>query len=243
MKTVMRRVAPNIFAGIAFLVWVAVAVPFHSTHAQSVTVQQRVSLAPMELLMFWGTNTYTPMAYHGKALPVPGSTVVVSVEAVKNGTLTSLGGQTVRWYLNDRLFNSGSGLQSVAIKVPQQNAGFFAVRVELPDATVEPSVKTITVPVVQPSVVIVAPFADATVHGTAATLFAAPYFFNMKAAASAFFAWTVDGEVTAPTEHPGELQLSLPGTGSQDVSVGLTATNKLVGGESARTTLNLTATQ
>ncbi len=233
----MQRTTFTVIAGIGFFVWILVAVmPAHTIHAQTTVVP---SVAPGELLMTWHTNTYIPPTFLGKALPVPFSTVTVSVEAVRNGRTASLVGETVRWYVNEHLMAAGAGLQSFSFSIPPDGIGPFDVRVELPDATVEPTVKTITIPVVRPGAVIIAPFPGNTVRSSVASMHVVPYFFNVTTARDLLFSWTVNDNPADSTEDPEQLDLSFGGSGATRASVSATIRNPLRSNEGARTNIEL----
>jgi hypothetical protein len=232
----MKRTTFTVLAGIGFFVWtLAVVLHSHTTRAQTAP-----SVAPGELLMTWHANTYVPPAFVGKALPVPLSAVTVSVEAIHSGRVASLAGETVRWYVGGRLMASGTGMQSFSFSIPQNAVAPFEVRVELPDATVEPTLKTITIPFVRPRAVIVSPFPDDTVRNSSVSLRAVPYFFNVTTARDLLFSWTVNDAATDTTENPDQLDLSFGGSGSAEASVAVTIRNPLMTAEGAKATLDLT---
>jgi hypothetical protein len=210
--------------------------------APNVRAQTASSIAPGELLMAWHANTYVPAGFPGKPLPTAQSTVTVTIQAIRNGKLASLSGELIKWYVNDHLVSSGTGLQALRVGIPANPAGSVDVRVELPNATVEPTVKTITIPIVEPQAVIVAPYPNATVPAnTTASFRATPFYFNTATARNLLYSWVVNDQAADATENPDQLDLSVGGSGTASISA--TIQNPLVNGERAQGSMDVRVAQ
>lgn len=207
----MHRTFLSATVGIAFAFWAGFFALPQASRAQTSAAP---SISPLELIMNWSVGTYAPVGYPGKPLPVPQSRLTVSVDAIRNGKLSSLAGQTVRWYANDRLIGSGAGMQTMTFPLGTTAPGTFDVRVELPGIVSDDlTVKTISIPVARPYAAIIAPFPETTVQGARATLHTVPYFFNIDAANDLLYSWTVGGEAPQANENPDELILSVTRSG------------------------------
>jgi len=237
MSVYMHRTLLSAVAGVVFAAWAGFFAMPAASRAQTPPAP---AVAPLELFLSWSANTYVPPDFEGKPLPVSQSRLVVSVDAVRNGKLADLSGQTVRWYVNDRLINSGRGMHTITFPLGTTAPGSFDVRVELPDLDDELPSKTITIPVTQPYAAIVVPFPNRTVRGVTATLRAIPYFFNTASADSFLYSWTVNGESPEANENPDTLALSWTSDRSGSAEVSSIIRNPRVQDEAAQSVTDLT---
>ena len=158
--------------------------------------------------------------------------------AVVNGSPANLAAYEVRWFLNDQLFQSGFGLQSVTIPVPEFHQDSMDVRVEIVDAPLLFSEGVMSVPLTDPLAVIVSRDRSEIHRGTN-VLEADAYSFNVTDSSLLFYDWTVNGEIPDANEDPRDLTVTVDGDPTSPVDVGLTVSHPDNEGESDGTSLRL----
>lgn len=77
-------------------------------------VAAQAQTAP-QLLITWRSRAYVEPSFQGKILPVAGAPLEASAMMIDAGKPVDLSKQTIRWFLNNRLLQSGTGLQTVAV--------------------------------------------------------------------------------------------------------------------------------
>ena len=159
----------------------------------------------------WSANSYTAPHFTGKALPVNGSVVTVVFELIENGQVVNLASQNVRWFLGTVLIQQGRGMKEFTFKAGG-SGGARLVRVDLPNfrdgATL---VKSVQIPVVEPQVIINAPYVKNAVAPNELVLQALPYYFNVRRASELLFSWNVNNEAPeGTTSRPENLTVTLP---------------------------------
>lgn len=161
-------------------------------------------------LVTWKTATYTPPYFTGKVLAGAGSPLMIAFEIIENGKLVDLSRQTIYWYLDNNFVKGGQGVQNISF-IADKNAagGSHAIRIQLPDFRGDLLIKTIEVPVVQPEVVIEAPFPEKKISTSKVKLFGRPYFFNVKTPSKLNFSWKAAGEPAETSGGPESLDLTL----------------------------------
>ena len=87
------------------------------------------SADPTELILTWKANTYIPLDYLGKALPVPGARIDFGLQMVDENKLINLFDNEIRWYVNNNLISSGSGLTNFSYVPPLINGDSLSIRV------------------------------------------------------------------------------------------------------------------
>lgn len=159
-----------------------------------------------EFDLIWSTDTYIPYEYQGRALPSPGSKVIVgAIVSVSNGEAGSL---KYSWFLEDifQRNKSGYGMDSFYFYVNQSPGAYQTVRLQIFNE--ERSVfkeKSIKIPVVEPELVIypsngTAYFSDRTskislvLVGKEFSFIARPYFFSIKKTTDLTFKWHLAGQ-------------------------------------------------
>ncbi len=190
------------------------------------------------LWVTWRAATYLPPDYSGRALPIEGSQLVVAVDAVNGGRLDDLSGQTVYWYVNDNFLAGGQGMTRATLTVPQgASVGGLSVRVSLPDYQSGLS-KTISIPVVNPRVFLLAP---ASAQSSIFSVQALPFYFNVQNSGQLNFQWTVAGETPAPDADPSVLTVSLskdfPAGGSVPITLTVQNPNGLLETDSTQVSI------
>jgi hypothetical protein len=197
----------------------AITLFFSMAHAQST--------APQMVVTWKAYGSYIPPEYPDKALPNQESKISASLALIANGHLVDLSNQTIYWYLDDTLIESGVG-DSVVIFSPFGTApAFLDLEVELPNFNGALLTHNIQIPLINPKAVIEAPHPSGQLSGNPITIQGAPYFFYTSSADDLSYAWSVNGQTPAAAENPQTLQVSLgPSTPSgSSISIGLTITN------------------
>ena len=204
-----------------------------------------------KLFITWKAATYAPRDFSGKILPAANSQITASVELIDNGKPADLSNpnpklkQTIYWYLNDNFLQGGAGLQRVTFRAPDAAGGTLDLRAEVPNykrgIIPEPPLKTITIPIAAPEVVIEAPFPGGLFSSPTAMLAGLPYFFNVKDASQLNFFWTVNGQAPTGAENPQTLTIKVgsgaPAGSTVSVSLTVRSGNNILGAATANTTL------
>ena len=134
-----------------------------------------------ELVITWKADGYIPSSYSGKALPIHGTTVFFAIELVANNKLADLSNKEIRWYVDDNLLRSGTGLTNFAYTVPPFNGDSIAIRVVLIDGKLGNINQFINLPIGKPEAVI-----DAAQLPQLKPLF---YFFNISSPEQLTISW------------------------------------------------------
>lgn len=158
----------------------------------------------------WRAQSYVPAGFGGKILPAPSSPVTASFELVQNGKLVNISQETILWYLDRKLIQSGKGLQTISFftsDVPGFQHGLRARINNFQDKGII-VVKTIQIPVAQSEAVIAAPFHQNTFSGGSARVTALPYFFSVQNKSELTFIWEVNGQRPVSGENPDVLDIN-----------------------------------
>lgn len=168
------------------------------------------SATPQLLITWQASNSYAPPSYSGKILPNQESQITASLQAISpQGTLIDLSGQTIYWYLNDVLLGGGIGGEHITFRPNTDAPNTITLRVEVPNYPSGLLISEIAIPIVQPDVVIDAPYPQGQFSQSPIIVQALPYFFNTSSSLLSF-AWSVNGQTVSNTENPQTLQISMP---------------------------------
>ncbi len=171
--------------------------------------------SPPQIWITWRAVTYLPDNYQGRALPVPGATVIAAVDMMEGGRPANLSGQTTYWYLNDQVLQTGMGLTRIKFTVPSgTTGGAIALKITMPDYK-DGITKTIRIPVSSPEAV-VQEVPGNRIQSRSFTLHALPYYFNVADPALLDVKWSVRGSAIPSSGNPFELTVSL----DQEVEAG-----------------------
>ncbi len=185
----------------------------------------RANAAGPQFLITWKTTgSYIPSNYAGKMLPTYGSEITASLEIFSGGSSVNLANQTIYWYLNDTLLGGGVGARTITFPPFGQAPNDMTLKVELPSYDGQFLIHTITIPMAQPQVVIVAPYPGGAFSLNPVTVTAVPYFFNTASQDNLSYSWTVNGQTSANEEDPEEAQITLPGGTAAGTSFGVDVT-------------------
>lgn len=179
-------------------------------HAQTAAAGGGAS-GPTFLMTWQAANSYAPAGYTGEILPNQESEIMASVEVLSaSGQPVDLSGQTIYWYQNENLLGGGVGIQRIEFRPYGQAPNVITLRVDIPDYPTGDIEHEINIPIVQPEVVIEAPFPNGDFSASAITLQALPYFFGTTSTDPLSFAWTANGQSANNAENPTSLQISVP---------------------------------
>jgi len=162
-----------------------------------------------QFLITWHANTYVPSNYTGKALPGAYTQITASFELLSGGKLLNLTGQTIYWYLNGNFLDNGTGKQTAIFNAPAATPDTETLEVQLPNYKGGLLVRDISIPIVDPEVVIEAPFANGSFSGNSATLHATPYFFGVTSPLELTYVWDVNGITAKNSENPQDLTIQI----------------------------------
>lgn len=137
----------------------------------------------------WSTDTYTPIDYIGRALPVPGSKIFVDVSvSVANGDAKSL---KYSWFLEDIFQKNKSGYNKTSFYFYAKSISgrFHTVRVQVfnEDRTIFQE-KTIEIPITSPEIVL------SRANTNKLSIIAKPYFFSINKLTDLVFEWNLMGQ-------------------------------------------------
>ena len=197
--------------------------------------------APKFVVTWKASGSYIPSFYQGKALPTFGSKVTASLALVSNGQQLNLQSQTIYWYLNDNLVGGGVGATHITFTPTGAPPSISVLKVELPNWNGSFLVHAIQIPLLEPQVVIYAPYPAGQFSGSPLTVSAYPYFWNTSSASNLSYTWSVNGETGTNTENPDQAQINLPGgtPAGTNFAVALTVKN-IVDSTTAFATKSLT---
>jgi hypothetical protein len=183
---------------------------------------------PQFLITWSASKTSAPTSYSGKLLPNASSQISASLELLSaQGKPLNIAGQTIYWYLNENILGGGIGMQRTTFTTSGDAPNVVTLRVTIPDYPGGMLIHEIQIPIVQPVIIIDAPFANNTVSTNPVVVQAIPYFFNASTSASLAFHWSVNGQAVTDATNPQSLQITLPGTPAPGlpIAISLTATN------------------
>lgn len=192
-------------------------------------VHAQVASDPQLFITWQAANSYAPPSYADKILPNSNSAITASLEVISNGQPVDMSNQTIYWYLDDGFIGGGVGAQQATFHPDSQAPAAMILRVEAPDYPGGLLINEITIPVVDPTAVIDAPYPQGNFSGTQPTLEALPYFFDAPSISPLSFSWTVNNQPVSSAQNPQSLQISLPQSTPSgfQLAVGLTVNDSL----------------
>lgn len=157
----------------------------------------------------WSTSTYVPPGYQGKRLPTSGSDVSAWIAIFSNGKPANASAYAIRWYIDNKVFQSGKGLNTISFKTPKATSQIINLqaRAQAPDGEV--LVGNIQVPVVNPVVAIRADYPNGIFTQPSANVAALPYFFNVPSLSSLTFQWSANSVSANNEENPDAAVINL----------------------------------
>lgn len=172
---------------------------FDSVFFDDIDLDSYITLNGLELI--WSADTYTPYNYQGRALPSPGSKVMVeAIVHVSGGDPDSL---KYSWFL-ENIFQrgkSGYAKDSFYFYVSQKSGAYHTVKLQIfNESRSFFEEKIIQIPIVKPEIVVYASngnshFSERT-NGTSMVLsgkkfsfIAKPYFYGVKKITDLTFEW------------------------------------------------------
>ena len=189
---------------------------------------------PQMVVTWQAYGSYVPPNYGGKALPNQESRITASLELLLNGKSVDLSGQTIYWYLNNTLIDSGVGDQYIVFSPFGTAPSLLALEAELPSYNGNLLTRQVQIPLVGPKAVIEAPHPQAQLSGNPIVVAGTPYFFYVSDPGALSYAWLVDGQTSASAENPQTLQINLDPTiqsgSSLNISLTITDPASLVNG-------------
>jgi hypothetical protein len=197
-----------------------------------------------EIIISWEAQNFVPNEFNGKKLATPGSNILIGFEFIKNNQIVDLSKNKVYWYINNELINNTVGIKQIKIIAPNQRGGSIDVRVELPEYNV---LKTIEIPIVNPKIVINAPFPKKEVYEKNFEVNLLPYFFNLpqnylEEDTTMFFGvnWQINDKPAVPAkEDPFKLKISVESDKEININIKASIQNLLNTLESADKEVNL----
>ncbi len=111
------------------------------------------SLAP-SLIITWKAHNSVPKSYLGKSLPIGKTLISAALQLVENNKLVDLSKNEVRWYMDNRLENSGTGLTNVSFSAPSLIDGSFLLRAVVLNYNKKELNQFLTIPITRPEAVI-----------------------------------------------------------------------------------------
>src|SRR3989344_3790882 len=155
----------------------------------------------------WQANSYTPYFYQGKVLPTNNSEVVASFELLSDsGKVNDISRKNIRWYLDNQLYQSVTGLKTISFTVGQFKRDDYQLKISV-DGVDYPAI----IPVASPEVVIDNPYFNNSVKPGINLFRSLYYFFNIKNVRELSHTWTANSIATqSRAENPDILELEIP---------------------------------
>ena len=154
----------------------------------------------------WQASSYAPAEFSGKRLPSIGTPIAASLEALGGGRVMDISREIIYWYLGDDLIESGVGAQKIFFR--PTSGGIKKLRVVVGGGSGSPDV-SVSIPVVNPEAVIVAPTTNGKFGDQKIRILAKPYFFNVSSLENLRFTWRVNNQQPNDLKDPGLLDISL----------------------------------
>jgi len=153
-----------------------------------------------EVILTWSTNTYTPLNYHGKALPSPGSVIEVAADIIPK----SINPQELdyRWFLDRNFEKNASGLGKETLKFTDKGiiGKIYSIRLEVVNqtgsiiASASQEIKTIKPEIFLETEALLLDSSKYLVLANQETIFKIqPYFFNIKTLSELDYQWILNG--------------------------------------------------
>lgn len=147
------------------------------------------------LIITWKANNYVPESYLGKSLPISKTTINVALQLVENNKLIDLSKNEIRWYVDNKLENSGTGLTNISFAAPNLIDNPTLIRVVVLDYNKKELDQFLTILITKPEAVI-----DAANPNQ---LKPTPYFFNIPSDNKLKIDWGEDGKyITLNIQNP-----------------------------------------
>ncbi len=189
--------------------------------AMAPTAARAQATANGQIIITWKVlGGSAPAAYTGKVLPSIHSPMEASVAILDGGGFVPLDAQTIHWYLDDNFIGGGTGAQTISFGAPGHNE-IMSLRVEVPTYG-GGFLNTAYIAMVDPQVVVVAPYPNDEFATSSISLQAVPYFFNADELGKLLFNWTVNGEAVATNENPQSLTVNLANNAPAGYSLAIT---------------------
>jgi hypothetical protein len=193
--------------------------------------------APQMVVTWQAYGSYVPPQYADKALPNQESKLTASLALLVNGKFVDLSQQTIYWYLNDTLIDSGVGDKYIVFPTFGTAPAFLTLEAELPSYNGNLLMHDVQIPLISPKAVIEAPHPTAQLSGNPITLQGTPYFFYVSDPSSLSYSWSVNGQTSAAAENPQTLQVNLDPSTQSGASLGISLTitdpnNAMIGNDS-----------
>ncbi len=167
--------------------------------------------ATPQLLITWkALGSYIPPSYTGKALPTIGSRISAALQAFGVNGPVDLSSQTIYWYLNDDLIGGGPGVDQITFPPLGEPPDTLTLRAEIPSYPGGFLSHEVEVPLVNPQVVILSPFANGRTSENPVFLSALTYFFTVSDPFALSYVWQVNGESGSGSENPEVLKINFP---------------------------------
>lgn len=200
--------------------------------------QTNAQTAP-EFLVSWRTVNYVPPGFQGKILPSRSSLIEIGFDLVDNNKIVNFSNHQIKWFLNNKLLQSGVGLKTVRFN-SQRADNLIRIRVE--DYRGRSVSKILTILTARPEVLINSRIPDKNINLGNYTLEVLPYFFNVSDLAELSFRWSVNNRLIRGA-NSSLFNLNLESEGSPittDLTVSATISNNLNPLEVGRKIIKLT---
>ncbi len=199
------------------------------------------AVAGPQVYITWRTlDGVAPAGYAGKILPKIGSQVAASVEVLTaSGRVADLHNQTIYWYLDNSFLDGGTGKQTITFGAPGHNE-IMSLRADIPGYPGGELIMTAHIRMVNPEVVIVAPYASGIFSGDSVAVKGVPYFFSTSQLNSLVYAWSVNGQTVAAQENPLDLVVNLTNGTVAGYSLGINFSARVSGDPLTSASQNIT---
>lgn len=216
---------------IAFLLY------FSPAHAQTV--------AAPNFFVTWRSGAYVESAYQGKILPTAGAPLTIAFELIDGGKLANLSKTMIRWIKNDKIVQSGIGLQTVTIPTsPIADRDEIRIKIVVSQYKGADLPHSFVLPVAAPEVVIRAPFVNRFIPTGTQTLRALFYYWNTDRAGTLIANWSLQGERLTTSGGNRAATITLPQSAAgQSLHLTVSATNEADNLELASASQTLTIAQ
>jgi hypothetical protein len=164
-----------------------------------------ISHAAPEVILTWKATSYVPENYKGKALPVAGTPIDVSVILVDGGKVISLTPYDINWYAGEDRIAGGKGTIKVRTVTPITGQESLELRVNISKYKDQPLDAFITIPVVRPEILILK-----KANAQKQDFSVIPYFWNIMKPSELTITWEDGGDnvIAHATNKKNEMEFA-----------------------------------
>ncbi len=202
--------------------------------------QAQIATTP-EFFVTWRSGAYVESGYQGKILPVAGAPITLAMNLIDGGKLANLSKTMIRWIKNDKIVQSGIGLQTVTIPTSSlTDRDEIRIKIVVSQYKGADLPHSFVLPVAAPEVVIRATYPGWLVPAGNASFRALFYHWSIAAPEQLLIRWSLQGQTIESSGGSATLAATIPeAAAGSALTLQLTTNNTVNDLESANTLAQL----